>query len=159
LPEIDVKGKQLAVHASIRGLLNSFLRETGIYDIMSEGDRFLIKLPHSERSIAGQLMHFSMTGQHLYGDTFLAAEKGDSSFQPVVPDRLISIILEEIAYCDQEADRSRRISELNKRIKNSIVKMSFYFTKAIEKSERQPQLNYVRSEQSLLAGHPFHTTP
>lgn len=172
LPPIDMISSRLAEQASVRGLLNSFLREIGASDIRcceadsglfppdEQGEPFTAVLPHSKRRIAGQLAYYSEIGQHQYGGSFYMADNG-GALLPVEPDRLIGAILEEVSLYDEDMKRSERLSELRGQIANSMRKMQFYIAGALERREngKPDRLDYVGSEQTLLAGHPFHPTP
>jgi siderophore synthetase component len=162
----------LAERASVRGLLNSYLREIGAFDIRCEeadsglfspdeqGEPFTFELPRSKRRIAGQLAYFSETGQHRYGGSFYMADNG-GALSPVEPDRLIGAILEEVSLYDEDVKRNERLSELRGQIENSMRKMRLYIAGALERGEsgKPGRLDYVGSEQTLLEGHPFHPTP
>ncbi|KRE46434.1 IucA/IucC family protein [Paenibacillus sp. Soil522] len=172
LPAVDPISRRLAENASIRGLLNSFLREIGAFDMRCEraesglfppdeqGEPFTVELPHSKKRIAGQLVYYSETGQHQYGSSFYMANCG-GVLSPVEPDRLIGAIVEEVSLYDEDMKRSERLSELRGQIENSMRKMRFYIAGALERREsgKSDRLDYVGSEQTLLAGHPFHPTP
>lgn len=172
LPAVDPISSRLAEQASVRGLLNSFLREIGAFDIRcggadsglfppdEQGEPFMAMLPHSKSRIAGQLAYYSETGQHQYGGSFYMADNG-GTFLPVEPNRLIGAILEEVSLYDENMKRSERLSELRGQIENSMRKMRFYIAGALERGEngKSDLLDYVGSEQTLLAGHPFHPTP
>ncbi|MDQ6421975.1 IucA/IucC family protein [Paenibacillus sp. LHD-117] len=171
LPVVDEISLRLAERASVRGLLNSFFREIGAFDIRSGwsvpeillageyGEPFSVQLPHSKKWLAGQLAYYSETGQHQYGDSFYL--ESDGVFSLLVTDRLIDLVLEEVSLYDQDLKRSERMNELRGQIDNSMRKMRLYIADALEnKEEAAPvQLDYIGSEQSLLAGHPFHPTP
>lgn len=172
LPAVDSISLRLAERASIRGLLNSFFREIGAFDIRcgeadsglfppdEQGEPFTAMLPNSKKRIAGRLAYFSETGQHQYGGSFYMADNG-GVLSPVEPERLIGAILEEVSLYDEDMKRSERLSELRGQIENSMRKMRFYIAGALERGEsgNPDLLDYVGSEQTLLAGHPFHPTP
>lgn len=172
LPAVDPISRRLAENASVRGLLNSFLREIGAFDIRCEGaesglfppdeqgELFTVELPHSKKRIAGQFVYYSEIGQHQYGSSFYMADCG-GVLSPVESDRLIGAIVEEVSLYDEDMKRSERLSELRGQIENSMRKMRFYIAGALErgKSGKSDRLDYVGSEQTLLAGHPFHPTP
>ncbi|QYR19456.1 short-chain oxidoreductase [Paenibacillus sp. sptzw28] len=172
LPDAGLISLRLAERASVRGLLNSFFREIGVFDIRGglpetgflppvvKGETFSVQLPHSKKWITGMLDYYSMAGQHLYGDTFYTSETG-GSFTEVDTNRLIGTILEEVSLYDQDVKRSQRLSELRGQIDNSLRKMRLYMAAALENADKgKPgQPDYIASEQSLLAGHPFHPTP
>ncbi|MEI7025532.1 IucA/IucC family protein [Paenibacillus sp. y28] len=199
----------LAEQAAVRGMLNCYLRETGIYDprlsmaagsrelfteeagIASDGhgeqrsgasavtpadarlrlvlgrlegtqeEAFAVHLPRSGVWIAGQLNYFSATGQHQYGAALYTWNERDGEVQPALPEQLIDRLLAEVSLRDQEAARERRAAEMRGQITNSIRRMALYLEHAAVDREAvgiRP-LDYIRSEQSLLAGHPFHPTP
>jgi siderophore synthetase component len=172
LPAAESASAQLAERASIRGLLNSYFREIGLFDIRcgqeespalppaAEGQPFAVRLPRSKKRIAGYLRYYSETGQHEYGGAFYMAD-GEGAFHPAGADRLIGAILEDVSLFDADLRRSERLSQLREQIENSLRKMRLYIAKALERRERGEilKLDYVGSEQSLLAGHPFHPTP
>lgn len=172
LSDVDSISLRLAERASVRGLLNSYLRESGVFDIRCEeadsglfppdeqGEPFTVMLPRSKRRIAGHLAYFSETGQHHYDGSFYMADNG-GVLSPVEPDRLIGAILEEISLSDEGLKRSERLSELHGQIGNSIRKMRLYIAGALERGNngKSGQLDYIDSEQTLLEGHPFHPTP
>ncbi|MDF2958841.1 MAG: hypothetical protein K0S39_576 [Paenibacillus sp.] len=189
--------QRLAEHAALRGLLNCYLRETGIFDprkqtdsrdvpvMMATGhaedgfeilrqlygkdsscrEAFVLTLPLTKVSIAGRLVYYSMTGQHQYGESFFAADGYATvlDFAKAGFNRLIDMLLMEVSFNEPESVREVRRSEMRGQIENSIRRTALYLANALDsrlaESWRPLPLDYTRSEQSLLFGHPFHPTP
>jgi siderophore synthetase component len=167
------RSMMLAERAAERGLLNSYLREAGIYKPIvwqKDADQFLrtqpqteifvITLPLTGKTIAGELMYVSAIGQHEYGPNLYEVQEGNY-FVQMETRRLIEVLLDEVSQMEKEAARESRRREMNEQIENSVRKMSFYIQNYLENEALSPtaQLDYIRSEQSLLLGHPFHPTP
>ncbi|WP_262685223.1 IucA/IucC family protein [Paenibacillus baimaensis] len=133
------------------------------------GAAFVLPLPLTQAMIAGIIEYYSITGQHRYGTSFYIISSPDSKSEsasrqiPVAsgPRQIMDLLLAEVSFREQEATRESRSLEMSKQIGNSIRRMALYLERAqlsgTNVSARP--LDYIRSEQSMLYGHPFHPTP
>ncbi|MDO3676492.1 IucA/IucC family protein [Paenibacillus ehimensis] len=186
--------RRLAEHAALRALLNSYLRETGIFDprlsagkigqgttagtkgpggaglhkILGDdqtgGEAFIVLLAATGTRIAGLIEYYSRLGQHNYGTRFYLASGDDfaeDSFAPAETGRLIAALLAELSFREPGTGSGSRCREMHEQVENSIRRSTLYLERALAREAAAgPQpLNYIRSEQSLLFGHPFHPTP
>jgi siderophore synthetase component len=170
-PEID-SPSLLTVRASIRGLLNSFFREIGVYDIRCGGAEswflpqdgagipFAVELPNSRRKLIGKVLYFSNIGQHRYGDLFYLVDQ-EGKWMLAETEQVIDAVLEEVSSFDTSERRNERFASLKMQIDNSMRNMNRYLEASMKRSKEKAgdDLDYVGSEQSLLLGHPFHPTP
>ncbi|WP_079913223.1 IucA/IucC family siderophore biosynthesis protein [Paenibacillus sp. 32352] len=181
--------RELAERSALRGLLNSFLRETGIQDprigeawpafiessnaaaveadilrqrSADRGEVFVLALDRSEAWIAGTVTYFSMIGQHVYGEALYTSTTilQNDSCQTADTEQVVEALLLELSYREPEASRKQRVAELRAQIYNSIRRTVLYLERAMDNAGREVAcLDYIRSEQALLYGHPFHPTP
>ncbi|MFC0215811.1 IucA/IucC family protein [Paenibacillus chartarius] len=172
-------GRQQAEQAALRGLLNCYLRETGVFDPRLPDGRtlpgfirqsageipFVILLPATGARIAGTLAYYSMTGQHDYGERFYAAyaDENDDAYALLDAGQLIDLLLAEVSFREPAGLRSNRRAEMREQIGISIRRTAKYIASRSERADIAPAdgspLSYIRSEQSLILGHPFHPTP
>lgn len=167
------RGLKLAEAASVRGLLNSYLREVGIHKpavlqkdshtflkTQPQGNIIVVNLPLSCKTIAMEMVYASVIGQHDYGPQGYEVQ-GDGTFDQIKAVSLIELLLEEVSLREHEASRESRCLEMRVQIENSVRRMSRYIRNSLDNTQSAPleQLNYIHSEQSLLLGHPFHPTP
>lgn len=184
-PAAAGSARRLAETAALRALLNCYLRESGIADPRSRtgavffglgasagagsegrtgaGEPFDVLLPATGMRVAGEIVYYSRSGQHAYGDRFYMAAAGESMRPSVEADAgaLIEALLAEVSFSEAEPLRELRRLDMREQIGNSIRRTALYLERAwMREAEaaREP-LDYVRSEQSLLYGHPFHPTP
>ncbi|OXM84181.1 IucA/IucC family protein [Paenibacillus rigui] len=180
----------LAERSALRGLLNSFMRETGLQDprvgdhpssflkdtataairtdlwqkrTAGRGEPFVLPLTQSQAWIVGTITYYSMTGQHEYGDIFYTSVAGarDEVYPAADAGQLIDALLLELSCREPEPARMQKASEIREQIGNSIRRTVMYLERAMERAEASASngFDYIRSEQSLLYGHPFHPTP
>lgn len=157
------KSVELAERATIRALLNSYLRETGKSDpreVMSGLKTFILHLPTIGKTITGAITYYSAIGQHVYGSFFYEAMSG-GLFRELEMTRLIELLLEELSCRETAGNREAYLHPIKARIENSFRKMSLYIEHYLNRpqSEGAWQPECVRSEQSLYIGHPFHPYP
>jgi siderophore synthetase component len=151
-------------------LLNSYLRETGAYDprivesgqqdnrLFENGGEMMIHLPSLGRKIRGTLTYFSVMGQHAYGSSFYEVQR-DGMAKRLNVNNLIPLLLDELD-CSTAGGAPGR-EQMRERIENSIHKMMIYIEYALQHTRSDPaaKWDFIRSEQSLLLGHPFHPFP
>lgn len=167
----SMKSLELAEHAAIRVLLNSYLRECGEVDprtaksgtrnpLPEHGEAIVIKLPVIGKSILGTMVYFSLIGQHAYGPS-LGEMQADGTQKKLDANRLIGLLLEEMSYKEIPEKREAHMNKMRARIENSLHKMRLYIEHFLNHStsESAKKLDYLRSEQSLFLGHPFHPFP
>ncbi|WP_239625306.1 IucA/IucC family protein [Paenibacillus sp. H1-7] len=186
LPQaVSGNARRLAEKAALRALLNSYLRESGIADPRNQAgtaifdlgasagadseerngteEPFGVLLPATGMRVAGEIVYYSCSGQHAFGDRFYltAASESKCPFVEVDTGALIEALLAEVSFCESESDREQRCLDMREQIENSIRRTALYLEHARKRETemaRKP-LDYIRSEQSLLYGHPFHPTP
>ncbi|MBW7460049.1 short-chain oxidoreductase, partial [Paenibacillus sepulcri] len=162
--------EELAERTAVRVLLNSYLRETGAYDPRiaepvpeEQGSRqaveeMMIRLPVLGKGIRGYLTYFSVMGQHVYGSSFYEVQ-GDRTSRSLDAKSLIALLLDEMS---RDASGPER-GQMKARIDNSIHKMTIYIEYAMKHTPAEQtaaaKWDFIRSEQSLLLGHPFHPFP
>ncbi|MDD9272217.1 IucA/IucC family protein [Paenibacillus sp. GCM10023248] len=169
------KSMELAERATIRALLNSFLRETGMKDpratlpglrhydsFPKNGESFILHLPMIDKTITGAITYYSAIGQHVYGAFFYEASPA-GFFRELGVERLIALLLEELSLREKGAASEANKRIVKTRIENSLKKMSLYIEHYLNLNQPQAlevgQAECVRSEQSLYNGHPFHPYP
>ncbi|MGM1020266.1 MAG: IucA/IucC family protein [Bacillota bacterium] len=163
------KSRIWAEQATLRALVNSYLRETRQFDprIKGEAPKIKVILPRFGLPITGTLHHFSATGQHVYGSNWHEVEEG-GTHRSLDMDGIIQRLLDEMSYHAKPEQREAEQQKMKQRIRNSMHKMTLFMdhhtkttgeSKPKSFSSTEAHLTYVRSEQSLLIGHPFHPFP
>ncbi|MGF9712047.1 IucA/IucC family protein [Paenibacillus naphthalenovorans] len=167
----SVRSVELAAKATMRALLNSYLREIGVIDpralklgqrnpLPEPGEAVVIKLPSTGKTITGTLTYYSVIGQHAYGSAFNEVSS-DGTLRKLDIHRLISLLLEELSHLEALDKRGAHLNHMKARIENSLRKMSMYieyeWNQRHSIADKKPDC--VRSEQSLYFGHPFHPYP
>jgi len=173
--------KKWALAASIQAILNSYLRETKQFDprisaviekfpllhnkmisrldinIEESYDMILIQLPFTGRWIQTGVTYYSLIGQHHYIYYFVCIEQ-EQSPAIITAYQLIDYMIEEVSHYTDSQARDSQKQQMVDRIGNSLTKMEYYYDHhlADHGSDRN---NYIYSEQSLIAGHPFHPFP
>ncbi|MZQ80744.1 short-chain oxidoreductase [Paenibacillus sp. 5J-6] len=168
------RSTELAEMATIRALLNSYLRETGERDpraaipglryfidtFPKQGDPFLLHLPMIDKTITGAITYYSAIGQHAYGSFFYEAIAG-GVFRELDMGRLLTLLLTELGNRKEAQNGHADEQRVRSRIENSFRKMSHYMEHFLNQMQVdmawKPEC--VRSEQSLYIGHPFHPYP
>ncbi|MCY9662427.1 IucA/IucC family protein [Paenibacillus chondroitinus] len=168
------KSTELAEMATIRALLNSYLRETGERDpraaipglryfidsFPKQGDPFMLHLPMIGKTITGAITYYSAIGQHTYGSFFYEAISG-GVFRELNMERLLTLLLSELGTSEKAKSGLSDEQRVRSRIDNSYRKMSLYMEHFLNQTQAELawKPEYVRSEQSLYIGHPFHPYP
>lgn len=164
-------GINLAEQAAVERLLNTFLRECGVFDPRItdlpmafddnwKGTPFKIELKRVGKTIYGELSYWSLFGHHGFGSDFYAESLHTKTVKPVSNRDLIEWIMDEVASMHETSDTAQKRSQLHKEIHNSIDKTIRYADSFRErKSIEANSYPYIRTEQSLIWGHPFHPTP
>ncbi|GAA1199736.1 IucA/IucC family protein [Prauserella alba] len=128
-----------AQQATIRRLLNAYLRENGFHEI-AEGP-LTVPLPATGDVLRVTVTYASPTGHHDYADT---------------SPRVIDTVLGELA--GRTGFAGARV--LRAQIDGSIDRTARYLAQPRQRRERDRADDPHRdSEQSVLFGHPFHPTP
>ena len=172
------KAYEIAKQHCIETLLNCFYRETrasGKYiRVLSSKELKNIdtKLPKSLMNHRGFFMLINLTA---IDAEIIVAIKNDSkigfcyyqsmpylklnntTWKTLTWDELAILLLKELANCYQQPFNN----ELFEQIKNSVQVMSnsIKFNKQLNRKEKNKELNFIESEQSLLFGHAFHPSP
>lgn len=161
-----------AEQATLRALVNSYLRETRQFDprfdprIDGQAQEMRVILPQLGRQIGGTLDHFSVTGQHVYGDDWYEVEEeGDRRRLGI--EEVMQSLLDELGHRANSEQREVEQQNMKQRIHNSLHKMTLFMDRHLKLasgststgSSQEVHLMYVDSEQSLLMGHPFHPYP
>lgn len=165
------EGHVVAKQATIRALLNSYLRETGCFDprsaepsldaaLLDEGEEMHIPLPRVGRCLIGTLHYFSVLGQHRYGSAFYLRHP-QGRVTPVDMQDVLQFILEELSSLEEGSTHETRLWDMREKINNSFAKMAAYIDAFHLRypDGTPPPLDFVGAEQSLLLGHPFHPFP
>ncbi|MBP1966921.1 IucA/IucC family protein [Paenibacillus aceris] len=168
------KSTELAEKATIRALLNSYLRETGERDpraaipglryfidsFPKQGDPFMLHLQMIGKTITGAMIYYSAIGQHTYGTFFYEAISG-GVFRELSMARLLTLLLTELRSREKADNGEAYEASIRTRIENSYRRMSLYMEHYLSQgqSEQGWKPECVRSEQSLYMGHPFHPYP
>ncbi|NOV04655.1 IucA/IucC family protein [Paenibacillus planticolens] len=168
------KSAELAEKATIRALLNCYLRETGerdpraaipglryfIESFPKQGDPFMLHLPMIGKTIAGAMTYYSAIGQHVYGAFVYEAVSG-GVFRELDMARLLTLLLSELGCREKAGDREAHEQIIRTRIENSYRQMSRYMKHFLHQGQAEQawKPECVRSEQSLYTGHPFHPYP
>lgn len=171
----------LALASTIQSLLNSYLRETKQFDpklitvletlpllqqqmitkekLESESsyEPILIRLPFTGRLIQTGVTYHSLIGQHHYIDSFVMIAKQQEA-ESITPFQLIEYVIEELSHYTETEQRDLQKQRMRSRIQNSLTKMEHYYQHH-ESKHPVDQQDYRYSEQSLIAGHPFHPFP
>lgn len=171
----------LALASTIQALLNSYLRETKQFDpklttvlqnfpllqqhmiaeqqLESEQSytSILIQLPFTERWIQTGITYDSLIGQHHYIDTFVLINEQQVA-EVITAVQLIDYVIEELSHYTETEQRDSQKQLMRARIQNSLTKMEHYYNHHLSQHVVDKQ-DYIYSEQSLIAGHPFHPFP
>ncbi|RSL35032.1 short-chain oxidoreductase [Salibacterium salarium] len=171
-----IKSKKLAEQVAIRSLLNSYVRETSNqYFVISEEDieernqaqskTFTLHLPLTGEQVEGSIIYYSTIGLHEYGQNFYTRQKNGFLVNVEIK-LLIDVLLRELSLTKSkdwgdEKDEKNCHQEMRDQIKNSIDKMSLYMQNYFNNQYLlcREQFDFIRSEQSVLLGHPFHPLP
>lgn len=161
----------LAEQAAVERVLNTFLRECGIFDPRTEdlpkevaetwkGAPFKIELELTGKVIYGELSYWSLFGHHGFGSGFYTESLHSKTAQPISNRDVIKWILDEIAMMHETYDTVQNRAQLHKEIHNSIDKTVRYADSfRTRNSKGASGYPYIQTEQSLIWGHPFHPTP
>lgn len=160
-----------AKQATLRALLNSYLRETGCRDprqgatgldaaLLDEGEAFCLPMSSCGGSMIGTLHCFSILGQHRYGSAFYL-RNANGRVTPLDMQDVIQHLLEELAAHAEGNVQELRLRDMREKINNSFAKMAAYLDafQSRHPDDRPPELDFIDAEQSLLLGHPFHPFP
>jgi siderophore synthetase component len=156
--------RMIAERAARQRLLNCFLRETGRpADV--DGPLLRVPLPAAGAVLLAEVEHWSVLGQHCYGEKF-QLQQPDGTAVPVAHHDLVAALLTELAAvaipaAGDSPPGQRHPADLTARIDNSVQHTARYLA-----HHRPPRPAGSDSrgltrwaEQSLLFGHPFHPTP
>ncbi|WP_411502130.1 IucA/IucC family protein [Brevibacillus centrosporus] len=156
---VSKSSAELAEQATIRAVLNSYLRETKA-PLETERDVFILKLPSIGKSITGELLYSSAIGQHAYGPVFHEIMP-DGAHRQLEMSSLARLLLDELGAKETSGPRSAYVSQLMAHIENSYRKMSMHldYYQSHRQSLVKGKLDCIKSEQSLYYGHPFHPYP
>ncbi|OZB95305.1 IucA/IucC family siderophore biosynthesis protein [Paenibacillus sp. XY044] len=157
-----------AVQLAARSLLNAFLRENEDaverMEILAEAAEMGAAVPltlllSDGTRIHGSVRYASLTGQHLYEEEWLLERCGSARVLPF--DELAEALVREQSLRLGPGAAVAAPGTL-KRIQASVRHLRGH----LERREADEQagldvrkLDYIRSEQSVLAGHPFHPYP
>ncbi|GAE06466.1 IucA/IucC family siderophore biosynthesis protein [Paenibacillus sp. JCM 10914] len=157
----------LADSITARSLLNAFLRENDSVIKHSEmlaqaaqrGGSVPLSLQLSGSTIHGMIRYASLTGQHLYEEGWVLEQ--DETFSPLAFDMLSELLVRELVQ-DLSPSLAAAASTTLYRIRCGVRHLRGHLERraADGKSGRDVRkLDYVASEQSVFAGHPFHPYP
>jgi len=159
----------LAKEASLRALLNSYLRETGCHDprhaasglaasLLDAGEPFRLTLPQGE--LIGTLRYFSLSGQHRYGTAFYLRD-GRGRVVPLDMQDIIQRLLEALGTPGADNTHELRLWDMRDKIHNSFTRMAAHLDdfRRRHAGAPPPAPDFLGAEQSLYLGHPFHPFP
>jgi len=159
----------LAKEASLRALLNSYLRETGCHDprhaasglaasLLDAGEPFRLTLPQGE--LIGTLRYFSLSGQHRYGTAFYLRD-GRGRVVPLDMQDIIQRLLEALGTPGADNTHELRLWDMRDKIHNSFTRMAAHLDdfRRRHAGATPPAPDFLGAEQSLYLGHPFHPFP
>ncbi|NKE73556.1 IucA/IucC family protein [Candidatus Manganitrophus noduliformans] len=169
---------------AIERLLNTYLRESGLFDPRltpdgpqgkglgpgapalksPQGMPMHIPLPKTGKGLFGTIIRWSPSGRHHFGPCFWLREDPGGGAVPLEGWRgLACALLEELALGQPDlSSRREGVRSLLARLENSIEKTAAYARRrSVCRSwlERQGAPRFQEAEQSLVSGHPFHPTP
>ncbi|MBD3894917.1 short-chain oxidoreductase [Halomonas sp. ML-15] len=158
-----------AKQATLRALLNSYLRETGCHDprhgesclatsLLDVGEPFCLRLPAGE--LIGTLRDFSLSGQHRYGAAFYLRDD-QGSVVPLDMQDIIQRLLESLSEPAIDNTHELRLWDMRDKINNSFTRMAAHLDDFHHRHGRAATeaLDFIAAEQSLYLGHPFHPFP
>jgi len=167
----SVSASDLAQRATVRALLNCYFRENGIADprtkdsekmgLSEPGDTFAVSLDldGGATTVEGTLVYVSRIGQHDYGAVFEEIRQ-DGSRRELGCERLIALLLEDASRTVPLERRAANLAAVRERAESSLRNMGRYIDRARQREgAADAPLDFIRSEQSLLYGHPFHPYP
>ena len=159
----------LAKEATLRALLNSYLRETGCHDprhdasdmvapLLDAGEPFRVTLPAGE--LIGTLRAFSSSGQHRYGAAFYLCD-ARGRMAPLDMQDIIQRLLESLGAAASDNTHELRLWDMRDKINNSFARMAAHLDDFQRRHGGAPSgvPGFIAAEQSLYLGHPFHPFP
>ncbi|USB31594.1 IucA/IucC family protein [Paenibacillus sp. YPG26] len=163
----EMLSQQLAEQSALTRLLNAYLRE--VHGTPVTGNRLELELPFTRRMMLLEFSHISAGGHHRYVFPLTGRDANEEREVYSLNSRnAIEWLLAEVGASDSDTLTAvGRIADLRNQIYNSIDKTTFYVLQRLQHDQQQSPggaveyQNYsvLRSEQSLLFGHPFHPTP
>ncbi|WNC17516.1 IucA/IucC family protein [Brevibacillus brevis] len=155
---VSLRSAELAEQATVRAVLNSYVRETGAANLHADG-AFLLALRSVGKTIRGTLTYVSLIGQHGYGPHFYEVGP-DGRDRLLGTAELIELLLEELSVRAEGGLRKALVNQMKERIENSRRKMGIYVDHVMSQHRQAGDtFDCIRSEQSLYFGHPFHPYP
>ncbi|WP_111412354.1 IucA/IucC family protein [Billgrantia lactosivorans] len=159
----------LAKEATLRALLNSYLRETGCHDprrdeselaapLLDAGEPFRVTLPAGE--LIGTLRTFSPSGQHRYGAAFYLRD-ARGRVVPLDMQDILQHLLESLGVPASGNTHELRLWDMRDKINNSFTRMAAHLDDFRRRHAGTPSEapDFITAEQSLYLGHPFHPFP
>ncbi|MNU70699.1 N(2)-citryl-N(6)-acetyl-N(6)-hydroxylysine synthase [compost metagenome] len=162
----EIMSQQLAEQSALTRLLNAYLREAHCTPVTGYSTE--LRLPLTGRCMILDFRHASAGGHHRYVFPIMGIDvDGGREVTTLEPRIAMDWLLAEVGASDTDTSKAEgRIADLRNQINNSIDKTTCYVLKRLQDIKQQPDErsdyeNYpvLRSEQSLLFGHPFHPTP
>jgi siderophore synthetase component len=158
-----------AKEATLRALLNSYLRDTGCHDprhaeaglaasLLDGGEPFRLKLPAGE--LIGTLRDFSLSGQHRFGAAFYLRD-AQGRVVPLDMHDIIQRLLESLSEPASDNTHELRLWDMRDKINNSFTRMAAHLDdfQCRHDGAPAPAPDFITAEQSLYLGHPFHPFP
>ncbi|WP_433946647.1 IucA/IucC family protein [Paenibacillus sp. SN-8-1] len=162
----EILSQQLAEQSALTRLLNAYLREVHCTPV-TEYDTEL-RLPLTGRCISLNFHQISAAGHHRYIFPLIGRDAdGGKEVTTLEPCMAMDWLLEEVGASDTDTLTTQdRVADLRNQMNNSIYKTAFYVLNRLQNNKQRigitseyQNCNVLRSEQSLLFGHPFHPTP
>ncbi|MBX4149101.1 IucA/IucC family protein [Paenibacillus lautus] len=164
----ELRRDAVAERIAARSLLNAFIRENvqlikdphALAFAAQEGGAVPFALQLSDGSfVHGKIRYASLTGQHVYEDGWVLERGGTLSRLPfdLLAETLVQELVQRLPTTMATAERVTL-----KRIRCSLRQLRGHLEQraADERIGRDVRrLDYVTSEQSVFAGHPFHPYP
>ena len=150
---------------ALRSFLNSLLRDfdkeghfSFLPSVGGEGLDLAIKTKDCDFFIP--LMRRSVVGHHSYGHEFFMAKKGEAAKdrRPLAFSDFLLGILKGLFSCDESSNIYKRVLASRDTLKNILDHRSER-GEAISDEKTSLFKGWLKSEQDLLFGHPFHPFP
>lgn len=165
---LESRAVSIAQSLMTRPLLNAFLRENGdsveyqrkLAAAAARGAAFPLSVSLADGvRLRGMIRYASLTGQHLYAADWLLER--DGAAHRLTFDELAGVLVSELAL-RFKGRADQHVAVVLERIRRSVCQLSGHLNKwlaAGQAGRDVRRLDYITSEQSVFAGHPFHPYP
>lgn len=177
-PDTDIKTglmireetERLAQQMAARSLINAFLRENvdaiehlqSLAEAAEKGAAVPVTLMLGDGArLHGTVQYASLIGQHVYADEWML-EAGEIRRLLTFHELAERLVLELAQRLHHRRQRPLAVDEVLRRIGLSVRYLHGHLVQREEDAKAGKEvrrLDYIRSEQSVFAGHPFHPYP